>query len=119
MDLDGLDVSSLSFNESGVDETENAEGANGTEGANWANRARWAGCASESGEARGAGGVSITNLDKLDVFIDESGAGGCGGVKRQIGAGGSEGDKGLKDSERCFTGQFRIQRIRKIRPVII
>ena len=113
MDLDRLDVSSLSFNESGANETENAEGVVG------ANRASGACCAIESGKASGAGGAIITNLDELDVFINKSRAGGCGGVKGQIGAGGSEGDKGLKDSERCFTGQFRIQRIRRSRPVIM
>ena len=119
MDLDGLDVSSMSLNESGAEESENAEGAVG------ANQAIGAGCASESGEASGAGGVSgvggvsINNLDELELFINNSGAGGCGDVKGQIGAGGSEGDKGLKDSERCFTGQFRIQRMRRSRPVIM
>ena len=113
MDLDGLDVSSMSLNESGAEESENAEGAVG------ANQAIGAGCASESGEASGAGGVSgvggvsINNLDELELFINNSGAGGCGDVKGQIG------DKGLKDSERCFTGQFRIQRIRRSRPVIM
>ena len=113
MDLGGLDVSSMSLNESGAEESENAEGAVG------ANQAIGAGCASESGEASGARGVSINNLDELEVFINERGAGGFGDVKGQIGAGGSEGDKGLKDSERCFTGQIRIQRSRRSRPVIM
>ena len=39
-----------------------------------------------------------------------------GGERGNSGDGGSEGDKGLKDSERCFTGKFRIQRIRRSRP---
>ena len=77
-----------------------------------------AGCASGAVGASGAGGSSRTGLDRLDhssLFMTESGS---EDAKVTICAFETEVVGGIKDSERCFTGQWRIQRIRRSRPVL-